>query len=138
MEFEKEQSALLGRISLRLKSMIYAMLTIRNGEKRYPKMENYEMSMIIVDLIAFAAVHLVPKGRLVFWLPTVNDFYQPQDIPTHPALKLIANSMQNFGKWSRRLITMEKISELNIDHRVRATENPGHTNFRDFYFNGTS
>ncbi|KAJ3336280.1 hypothetical protein HDU91_001832 [Kappamyces sp. JEL0680] len=93
------------------------------------------MSMIVVDLVAFAAVHLVHKGRLVFWLPTVNDYYQPQDIPTHPALRLVANSEQNFGKWSRRLITMEKITNDNTDELVTAMENVGHSNFRDFYFN---
>ena len=51
---------------------------------------------------------------------------------------LIANSEQNFGKWSRRLITMEKIdiSENLIDDLVECKiEKPGHLHFRDKYFN---
>lgn len=109
----------------------------KNGEKRYPKTEPYEMSAIIFDLIAFAAAYLAPGGRLVFWLPTVNDHYQPQDIPTHPSLKLIANSEQSFGQWSRRLITMEKcqdIENLFSEGVSISSDKPGHSNFRDFYF----
>ena len=99
-------------------------------------MEVYEMPEIIQDLIYFAAKYLVVGGRLVFWLPTFVDEYKIDDIPTHPSLVLIANSEQNFGKWSRRLITMEKVTMLNNDVRVESKiEAPGHAQFRKKYFN---
>ena len=92
--------------------------------------------MIISDLISFAAKFLVTGGRLVFWLPTFGDEYTIQDIPTHPSMMLIANSEQNFGKWSRRLITMEKISNENIKDLLAETKlaEPGHAKFRQKYF----
>ena len=94
------------------------------------------MDMIISDLISFAAKFLVTGGRLVFWLPTFGDEYTIQDIPTHPSMMLIANSEQNFGKWSRRLITMEKISNENIKDLLAETKlaEPGHAKFRQKYF----
>ncbi|KAI8894050.1 S-adenosyl-L-methionine-dependent methyltransferase [Globomyces pollinis-pini] len=108
----------------------------KNGERRYPTMEAYEMSLVISDLIQFASIHLVKGGRLVFWLPTLIEEYTPEDIPTHPDMKLIANSEQNFGKWSRRLITMEKISGIIDTVSVSSTvDKPGHSNFREKYFN---
>ncbi|KAJ3092832.1 hypothetical protein HK102_002042 [Quaeritorhiza haematococci] len=80
-----------------------------NGDPRYPQTVPYEMHQVLVDLLDFAACHLVSGGRLVYWLPTVSDEYSPEDVPTHPQFKLISNSEQNFGKWARRLITMEKL-----------------------------
>ncbi|KAJ1967637.1 hypothetical protein IWQ62_001731 [Dispira parvispora] len=77
----------------------------------YPPTVPYEMSEVITDLLEFAARFLVLHGRLVYWLPTVVDEYTPQDIPEHPCLRLLANSEQPFGSWSRRLVTMEKIRE---------------------------
>ncbi|KAL2916709.1 hypothetical protein HK105_203825 [Polyrhizophydium stewartii] len=120
-----------------------------NGEPRYPQTVAYEMSQVIADLVAFAAAHLAPGGRLVFWLPTVNEQYEPQDIPTHPLLRLVANSEQNFGKWSRRLITMEKLEGVPegvvqaqtageaarlVVSAAAAYKELGHARFRDKYF----
>ena len=109
----------------------------KNGELRYPKTEPYDLSEIIVDLIAFAIRHLRVGGRLVFWLPSPNETYTPQDIPTTASLKLVSVSVQPFGKWSRRLITMEKIPiETNqaSDLSVSQATVPAHKGFRDFYF----
>ena len=104
---------------------------------RYPTMEVYEMPMIIADLISFAAKYLVVGGRLVFWLPTFVDEYQVDDIPSHPSMILVANSEQNFGKWSRRLITMEKIAEQSLNSLLAQStiSEPGHAQFRKKYFN---
>ncbi|KAJ2641362.1 hypothetical protein GGF44_002158, partial [Coemansia sp. RSA 1694] len=72
----------------------------------------YEMSDVIADLLAFAAEKLVVGGRLVYWLPTVAGEYDPGDLPVHPVLRVVANSEQPFGGWSRRLVTMEKFDVL--------------------------
>ncbi|PWA01537.1 hypothetical protein BB558_002377 [Smittium angustum] len=130
-------------------------------EDYYPPTINYEMSDVIVDLLDLAAKYLVVGGRLVFWLPTVTEEYQDTDIPHHPQLKLIANSEQSFGSWTRRLITMEKIvprtsaaidsdnihrenlesiklgseiGNLSISNSKASSQEPAHKNFREKYF----
>ncbi|KAJ1644077.1 hypothetical protein LPJ64_004198 [Coemansia asiatica] len=109
----------------------------------YPPTVPYEMSDVISDLMEFAAEKLVVGGRLVYWLPTVAEEYDPRDVPVHPVLKLVANSEQPFGGWSRRLITMEKIDrfrgDANGDELSRcgsgdSHHDPAHKNFRDRYF----
>lgn len=63
---------------------------------------------VISTLVTFALTMLKPGGRLVFFLPTDNAEYSDVDVPSVPGLTLISNSSQSFGKWARRLITMEK------------------------------
>eukprot|EP01045_Picozoa_sp_COSAG04_P002384 COSAG04_NODE_86_length_27446_cov_79.885046_23_plen_142_part_00 len=48
------------------------------------------------NLLRFAATSLVVGGRLVYWLPTTAD-YVPEDCPTHPALRMVANSGQQLS-----------------------------------------
>ncbi|KAJ3043779.1 hypothetical protein HDV00_004186 [Rhizophlyctis rosea] len=111
-----------------------------NGEPRYPQTVPYEMHDVLLDLIDFSAAYLMPGGRLVYWFPTVTDEYSPEDVPLHPHFRMIANSEQNFGKWARRLITMEKLSaeELAaVDSKAGAeagVAEPAHTRFRTKYF----
>lgn len=69
------------------------------------------MTDVISTLVTFALFFLKPHGRLVFFLPTNNEEYRDVDIPRVPGLKLVANSSQSFGKWARRLITMEKVDD---------------------------
>jgi len=102
---------------------------------RYPLTIPYEMEQVLNDLIEFASKYLVVGGRLVYWLPTNSEEYNINDIPQHPSLKLIANSEQSFGKWSRRLITMEKIKKYE-DIRLTGKGTTGHYQFRQFYFYG--
>ena len=54
----------------------------RNGEKRYPNMVAYELSNILSDLVYFASEYLVLGGRLVFWMPTLNEQYKIIDSDT--------------------------------------------------------
>lgn len=68
----------------------------------------WEMTSVINSLLTFSLYLLKPGGRLVFFLPTNNDEYRDVDIPSIPGLKLLSNSSQDFGKWARRLITMQK------------------------------
>jgi hypothetical protein len=46
---------------------------------------------------------LKPGGRLVFFVPTVNDEYAEVDIPLVDGMSLISNSLQDFGSWGRRV-----------------------------------
>lgn len=75
------------------------------------------MEEVISTLITYALYLLRPGGRLVFFLPTDSAVYEDIDIPVVPGLKTISNSPQQFGKWARRLITMEKTMETEGEWR---------------------
>lgn len=66
------------------------------------------MEEVISTLVTFSLYLLRPGGRLVFFLPTDNAAYSDVDIPSIPGMRLVSNTSQSFGKWARRLITMEK------------------------------
>lgn len=68
-----------------------------------PPTRPYELADLTQDLVYFARYMLKPGGRLVFFLPTVTDEYQDVDIPQAEGMELIANSLQDFGKWGRRV-----------------------------------
>ncbi|ELU09035.1 hypothetical protein CAPTEDRAFT_4285 [Capitella teleta] len=81
----------------------------------YPTKTSYHLTNMLLDLLDFAARTLTLGGRLVFWMPIVRDIYVPENIPHHPCLKLVSNSEQIFFiRVSRRLITMEKVTEFNV------------------------
>lgn len=73
-----------------------------------PPTKPYPLSHLTADLLEYASALLKPEGRLVFWLPTMNEENHETPIPTHPHFTLVAHSLQDFGKWGRRLITLEK------------------------------
>lgn len=97
----------------------------------HPPSKPYALDELLVDLMDFAAKMLVPKGRLVFWMPTMTDVEQDDDdenskgaiktaqidlqLPPTKYFKLIAHSLQDFTNWGRRLITLEKIDEKEED-----------------------
>ena len=111
----------------------------RDGKLRYPDLAPYEMESILHDLVQFSAAFLAVGGRLVYWLPTVAEEYKPEDVPQHPSLRIVSNSEQAFGQWSRRLITMEKIRPAlsdELDPVDAITGALGHSHFRDRYFRG--
>ncbi|KAI9341772.1 S-adenosyl-L-methionine-dependent methyltransferase [Zopfochytrium polystomum] len=87
------------------------------GHLRLPQTVAYELDQVLIDILAFAAAHLVPLGRLVYWLPTIPSSYTDADLPRHPRMRLVANCEQNFGKWARRMVTMEKLApdERDVD-----------------------
>ena len=97
----------------------YDGIPMHTREDYYPPTKPYEMSEVLSDLLNFAAEHLLLGGRLVYWLPTIVDEYSNNDVPQHPCMALVSNSEQNFGLWSRRLITMEKIKDWSkADHAI--------------------
>ena len=57
------------------------------------KRERLAVVDALQNLLRFAAGSLAVGGRLVYWLPTTMD-YLPEDCPTHPALKMVANCEQ--------------------------------------------
>lgn len=97
-----------------------------------PKTVDYELAELVVDLLEFSAKFLRIGGRLVYWLPVINDDFSDEAIPKHPALRLIADSSQCFGKWSRRLITMERVQ---YDETAEAEADMILNKFKSKYFN---
>jgi len=73
----------------------------------------YSVVEVLTDLLDFSARMLVQGGRLIYWLPTTNE-YKDTDLPAHPCFIIKANSEQPLTKrWKRRLITMEKIVDFD-------------------------
>ncbi|GJN89847.1 hypothetical protein Rhopal_002836-T1 [Rhodotorula paludigena] len=78
-----------------------------------PPSVGWPMEEVISTLVTFALYLLRPGGRLVFFLPTDNAEYSDLDVPSVPGLRLVSNSLQSYGKWGRRLITMEKARDAS-------------------------
>ncbi|GJJ06393.1 hypothetical protein Clacol_000584 [Clathrus columnatus] len=123
-----------------------SVAAMRDPDTYIPPTHPYELSMLALDLVILSRYLLKDGGRLVFFLPTVNDEYKEVDIPVVEGMELVANSLENFGAWGRRLITMVKkesitreapdlrpreCSERYLDHYV-----PAHRDFREKYFAG--
>ncbi|KIJ49558.1 hypothetical protein M422DRAFT_161287 [Sphaerobolus stellatus SS14] len=68
-----------------------------------PPTHPYELSTLALDLVLLARYLLKPQGRLVFFLPTVTDEYKEVDIPQIEGMKVVSNSLENFGAWGRRV-----------------------------------
>ncbi|KAA1095425.1 hypothetical protein PGT21_019643 [Puccinia graminis f. sp. tritici] len=114
-----------------------------------PPSKPWEMSEVLEGLLEFALRMLKPNGRLVYWLPTASQDYSHADVPQMNGLRLVANSCQDFGKWQRRLITMQKDPTTSSDdgapqcsnssqHNQAEESLPGHRHFRDKYMKGFS
>ncbi|KAG4300947.1 hypothetical protein PCK1_002646 [Pneumocystis canis] len=101
-----------GHLALRSDFLLDAIICdpLNNGRKNdyIPPMKPYQFDDMIKDLMKFASEHLSTQGRLVFWIPSIVDDNTNIDIPKHPNLLLIANSIQCFGKWFRTLLTYER------------------------------
>ncbi|KAF9447960.1 tRNA guanosine-2'-O-methyltransferase [Macrolepiota fuliginosa MF-IS2] len=121
----------------------------RSDDQPYiPPTKPYELSNLAGDLVLLARYLLRPGGRLVFFLPTVTDEYQEVDIHTMmcEGMEVIANSLQDFGSWGRRLITIRKIatqkfsppSFQHVEEDAMDTHVPAHRDFREKYFQGFS
>ncbi|GAA5821891.1 hypothetical protein JCM11251_004765 [Rhodosporidiobolus azoricus] len=128
-----------------------------------PPSVGWPMEEVISTLVTYSLYMLKPGGRLVFFLPTDNAEYSDVDIPSVPGLKLVSNSSQSFGKWARRLITMEKedtpqeewrkavegldrgirrngqksrLEEEREAEEEEGKKRPGHADFRERYYEG--
>ncbi|KAK0212912.1 tRNA guanosine-2'-O-methyltransferase [Desarmillaria ectypa] len=110
-----------------------------------PPTKPYELSRLAVDLVLLSRYLLKPGGRLVFFLPTVTDEYEEVDIYSMlcPGMEVIANSLQDFGSWGRRLVTIQKATSdtylppvLEVQEPVERQHVPAHKGFREKYFRG--
>src|ERR1700719_5324015 len=70
-----------------------------------PPTKPYEFADLARNLVLLARYLLKPRGRLVFFLPTVTDEYEDIDVQTLLCenMEVIANSLQDFGSWGRRV-----------------------------------
>lgn len=103
-------------------------------EDYIPPKKPYELADLADDLLDDAARLLSPGGRLAFWLPTVNEDYSAVDLPARDDMRLISVSTQNFGRWSRRLLTYERIPVDGPGRRREKVRMPGHREFRWKYY----
>jgi len=124
-----------------------------------PPTKPYELSALAADLVVLARYLLKPGGRLVFFLPTVIDEYKELDLDSLlcDGMQVIANSLQDFGAWGRRLITIRKATSQSypppiFDSHAAAPRGdepveerdpsplpvhvPAHRDFREKYFQG--
>lgn len=84
----------------------------KGGNNTIISTDNYHGSRVFEDLLNLAARMLRVGGRLVYLLPAIRENYCKEAVPTHPYLRLVGNSENVLStKISRRLITMEKVSE---------------------------
>ncbi|KIJ67993.1 hypothetical protein HYDPIDRAFT_126592 [Hydnomerulius pinastri MD-312] len=116
-----------------------------NPDEPYiPPTKPYELSALITDLIILSRYLLKPHGFLVFFLPTVTETYEEVDVKAAlcEGMELVANSVQGFGSWGRRLITIRKTTTQshpppNFDAPETEGEHiPAHKDFREKYFQG--
>lgn len=109
-----------------------------DGEKAYlkrdyiPTKKPYELDSLLYDLLEFSAERLPVGGRLAFWMPTANDNFEPTIIPLHKNLELKHHLVQEFNKWSRRLLVYVNRGEGFNGEENRAVTM--HEEFRKMYF----
>jgi hypothetical protein len=80
-------------------------LMIRNPDY-HPPCRPYEMANLTLDIIQLARYLLVPKGRLVFFIPTITEDWDEVDLPVVEGmreLKIGTGSVQDFHSWGRRV-----------------------------------
>ncbi|CDO95416.1 unnamed protein product [Kluyveromyces dobzhanskii CBS 2104] len=111
-----------------------------NGQKAYllrdyiPTKKPYSLDSLLDDLLDYASRRLPVNGRLAFWMPTANDENIATIIPLNSKLELKYNCVQDFNKWSRRLLVY-----INRGPDFNGPSNSGldrTSNFRDRYFSG--
>ena len=91
-------------LDMTLAPLISPIPSLRDGQ-HIPPTKPYELSALAADLVVLARYLLKPGGRLVFFLPTVIDEYKELDLNSVvcDGMQVIANSLQDFGAWGRRV-----------------------------------
>lgn len=112
-----------------------------DGQKAYlhrdyiPTKKPYALDALLDDLLEYASKKLPLHGRLAFWMPTANDENVETVVPMHPSLELKYNCVQEFNRWSRRLLVyINRGADYNGVNNAGLQRTTG--NFRERYFNG--
>ncbi|CAI5437446.1 unnamed protein product [Caenorhabditis angaria] len=101
---------------------------------RYPEKEEYNLENTYCDLLDLAANMCIIGGRVSFWYPVILADYCEENLPKHPAMRLIFNCEQGLTrKSSRRLLTYRKIREPQIDEETEISKT-GVSNYRSVLF----
>lgn len=100
--------------------------------------KSYSLDLLLDDLLEFSAQRLPLGGRLAFWMPVANDEDIPTLIPMHKNLELIYELVQDFNKWSRRLLVYVRRGEDYNGQTLLSNERQGSNNFRARYFDSFS
>ncbi|KAF2866697.1 S-adenosyl-L-methionine-dependent methyltransferase [Massariosphaeria phaeospora] len=79
-----------------------------------PPKRPYSFTALLDDILAFSVATLVENGRLSMWMPTANDADVELVIPTHPCLEIVSVCVQEFNKWSRRLLTYRRRAAAEV------------------------
>ncbi|KAI5960956.1 uncharacterized protein KGF55_004223 [Candida pseudojiufengensis] len=98
----------------------------------------YQLADMLKDILQFASERLPVGGKLAFWMPTADDEFQETVLPQHAKLKLEYNLVQQFHKWSRRLLVYVKMDESYVGETRNGMKDLNIKNFRDRYFKGFS
>ncbi|CZT24673.1 related to TRM11 Catalytic subunit of an adoMet-dependent tRNA methyltransferase complex (Trm11p-Trm112p) [Ramularia collo-cygni] len=94
-----------------------------------PPRKPYSFLRMLDDILDFSANMLVDDGRLCMWMPVagaveeaidednvqVTEQETEYDVPQHPMLKLVSTCTQDFNKWSRRLLTYQRLQDSSVD-----------------------
>ncbi|ORY78204.1 hypothetical protein BCR37DRAFT_370759 [Protomyces lactucae-debilis] len=86
-----------------------------------PPKKPYELDEMMADLLNTSFTLLKPGARLAVWLPILpEEDTLPNKLPpsllNHTGMHLVSDSVQIFSRWSRRLLTFEKvIGQESID-----------------------
>lgn len=96
------------------KSQAVTDIQIKDRETHIPSTAPYTLGECLQDLVNLAARLLRVGGTLVFWIPAAPGYYNESELPSHPALDLIANCEQLLsGRYSRRLLVMKKMNKFD-------------------------
>jgi tRNA (guanine10-N2)-methyltransferase len=75
----------------------------------------YPVEDVMSDLVDIAAQTLVLGGRLVYIIPSFEDFDPTTDLPQHDCLQLLHSCYQSFGNGlGRRIVVMKKICHYDL------------------------
>ena len=107
-----------------------------------PPKKPYSLEAMLADILGFAVKMLVDDGRVSLWMPTANDAEEDLAIPERRGLELMSMCVQEFNKWSRRLLTYRRIPGVEDDDGVETGKEVEGTTadelngFRKRYFQG--
>ncbi|KAL6946483.1 hypothetical protein ACO0RG_000636 [Hanseniaspora osmophila] len=115
---------------------------LRNGQPAYlhrdyiPTKKPYSLDLLLQDILEFASQRLDLGGRLCFWMPVANSNDIETVVPLHSNLELKYSCVQEFNKWSRRLLCYVNRGESYNGPTNDISDGSARNEFRKDYFNG--